>query len=85
MAPVASLDNKKMGYIDKLGNVVIPFVFSYANQFKNGLASVSDDNGTSWYYIDKSGRKYKDNKINEYQPPFVNSKELQGNNKPVAK
>jgi hypothetical protein len=85
LAPVASLDNKKMGYIDKLGNVVIPFVFSYANQFKNGLASVSDDNGTSWYYIDKSGRKYKDNKINEYQPPFVNSKELQGNNKPVAK
>ena len=44
-------DSPIYGYIDKMGNEVIPAKFSIAGDFKNGIASVDLDK-----YIDKTGK-----------------------------
>lgn len=51
--------NNKVGYVDKTGNVVIPFIYNEGNNFSEGLAAVAT--GYPWLgdrkysYIDKSG------------------------------
>lgn len=45
--------NDKYGYIDKLGNVVIPFIYDYGYTFSEGLACVGIDE--KYGYIDKGG------------------------------
>lgn len=47
-------DNGKWGFIDKTGEVVIPFNWKLAWSFSGGLAKVKDDNGKRWI-IDKTG------------------------------
>lgn len=43
------------GFIDKAGNIVIPLIYTKAEDFKNGLAKVMLDN--IWIYIDKNGNQ----------------------------
>lgn len=43
----------KKGYIDKNGNIVIPFQYDGAGKFQEGLAPVQ--RGRSWGYIDQKG------------------------------
>ena len=45
-----AVKDRKYGYIDPTGKVVVPFQFSYAKGFYNGKAQVNDD-----YFIDKTG------------------------------
>ncbi len=47
-------NNGKFGYIDKAGNVVIPFVYDYAAPFSEGLAYVCQ--GEKYGYIDTTGK-----------------------------
>jgi len=51
LAPVG-LKGKK-GFIDKNGNIVIPFQYKDAGNFHDGLAAVQE--GRSWGYIDQKG------------------------------
>lgn len=44
------------GYIDKKGNEVIPFIYSDAQAFSEGLAAVQTQYGEYWKFIDKSGK-----------------------------
>lgn len=46
--------NGKYGYIDKNGNVVIDFLYKYANEFNNGYAEVTNIDDTR-LLINKSG------------------------------
>ena len=48
--------NDKVGFIDTKGNMVIPAIYDYANDFSEGLAyvKVNDERG----YIDKRGVQY---------------------------
>jgi hypothetical protein len=46
---------KKWGYIDKTGRVIIPFKFSAAEDFSEGLAAAAGKNG-DYGYIDKTGK-----------------------------
>lgn len=50
--------NEKWGYINKLGQIVIPTQFVYAGQFKEGLAAVALRKGNKRVYgfINKSGQ-----------------------------
>ncbi len=47
--------NKKRGYIDTLGNVIIPAIYSSVSHFHEGLAIVSDD--IHDYIINPQGQK----------------------------
>ncbi|MDO4711827.1 MAG: WG repeat-containing protein [Peptostreptococcaceae bacterium] len=54
-----SLDNGRYGYIDRMGNVIIPHRFYAASPFKNGMARVSLDKDRydeQETYIDPLGR-----------------------------
>ena len=46
--------NHKWGFIDKTGKVVIPCQWKYANDFREGMATVEDNN--KWGLIDKTGK-----------------------------
>jgi hypothetical protein len=46
--------NKKWGYIDKTGRLIIPFKFDSAGYFSEGLAAVGIGDETG--YIDKTGK-----------------------------
>ena len=48
---------KGYGYFDKDINLVIPPKYHYANDFRNGYASVND--GNEWLYIDKKGNEIR--------------------------
>lgn len=48
--------DKKYGYIDPTGKVLIPYQFSYAKGFYNGKAQVNDS-----YFIDRTGQPITDN------------------------
>ena len=52
LAPVG-LKGKK-GFIDKTGNIVIPFRYKDAGNFHDGLAAVKE--GRRWGYIDRTGK-----------------------------
>lgn len=57
LALVYSEENGKYGYINKEWELVIPFKYSHAWSFENGLAKVCDEPAAEkWYYIDKSGK-----------------------------
>lgn len=48
--------DKKIGFIDKSGTLVIPYQFDFAYPFTNGLAAVgSYDTGNNFKYIDTQG------------------------------
>lgn len=61
--------NGKIGFANKLGEIVIPCQFDCAYYFENGKAKVSNDcneikdfehtrwESDSWYFIDKTGRR----------------------------
>ena len=51
--------NKKYGYIDKTGKLVIPCQWEDAMDFHLGGAGVKDKNG-KWGCIDKTGKIIKD-------------------------
>lgn len=58
-------DSPVYGYIDKMGNEVIPAKFSIAGDFKNGIALVDLEN-----YIDKTGKVLTGNEL-EFQDKIV--------------
>ena len=47
--------DRKWGFRDKAGNIVIPCEWEDAWSFSEGLARVKDDNGKMWK-IDKTGK-----------------------------
>ena len=61
--------NEKWGYINELGEIIIPAQFDWAESFSEGLAFVKlDDEG---YFIDTSGRivsKPTDNRFLKQRP-----------------
>jgi hypothetical protein len=60
--------NKKHGYMDKKGNIVIKPNLSYVTDFSDGIAPValsdSDWFATEWTYIDKKGSPIGSKKFN---------------------
>ena len=44
----------KFGFIDTNGDVIIPCIWTEADNFSDGHARVKDEDG-NWYTIDKSG------------------------------
>ena len=46
------------GFINRSGKEVIPFRYSFAESFKEGLAHVMKDG--KWIYIDKNGKTVKE-------------------------
>ena len=51
----------KYGFVDKSGKVVIPFIYDWANDFKDGLAMVvkdgkDADSNNEYGFVDKSGK-----------------------------
>lgn len=53
-----AMKNGKYGYIDEKGKIIIPFKFSTALAFENGVAIVSEDEaGENIYYIDSKGQE----------------------------
>jgi hypothetical protein len=49
-----SVDGELFGFVDAIGDEIIPFMFDYASEFHHGLARVSVEDGRSWF-IDRSG------------------------------
>ena len=47
----------KLGYVDKNGEIVIPFQYEKAKQFSEGLALVSKSRKGSFYFINKKGNR----------------------------
>ena len=55
--------NRKWGFVDKNGDVVIPFIYDGDKDFfwdteyvfKNGKANVKEEG--KWFYIDKQGNR----------------------------
>lgn len=57
LARVYSEEKGKYGYINKKWELVIPFKYSHAWDFENGLAKVSEEpEAEIWYHIDKNGQ-----------------------------
>lgn len=57
---LARVEKEKWGFIDKKGEVIIPFKYKYVLDFNEGLAAVSidDDGGTiSWGYVNTKGEE----------------------------
>ena len=55
-----------VGYIDKSGRTVIPFDFSFATAFSEGIAAVSEEDfyeSSTIYFIDKKGNRIGDSKF----------------------
>ncbi|WP_298425526.1 WG repeat-containing protein [uncultured Kordia sp.] len=55
IALAISKDNKKAGYINKYGKIIIPFKFSKATNFTNGYAKVQDANTKKYGIINEKG------------------------------
>jgi len=55
LAAVRSLEERKWGFIDNSGNIVLPCIYEWVGEsgFSDGLALVKDNN--KWGFIDKSG------------------------------
>ena len=58
MAAVYNRDNRKWGFINRNGTTVIPYEYTYVQNFDNELAAVSKgegmfDNKSNWGFIDK--------------------------------
>ena len=54
-----------VGYIDKVGKTVLPFNYSFATVFSEGIAAVSEDDfyeNPTIYFIDKKGNRIGDRK-----------------------
>ena len=57
LALVYSEEEGKYGYINKEWELVIPFKYSHAWEFQNGLAKVCEEpEAEKWYHIDKNGQ-----------------------------
>ena len=54
LRPVKGL-NGKWGFVDETGKGVVPFIYSAAGEFSEGLARVKDGSGF-WGFIDKTGK-----------------------------
>lgn len=65
---VVTNENNDRGYVDRTGNLVIPYQFKEANRFSEGLAGVRNENN-EWGYIDKTGKlviPYQFSRVNEF-------------------
>lgn len=60
--------NKKYGYIDKQGKIVIPAQFVYADDFSEGLAIVQKD--YKYYFINPQGEQAFDKQFSNRPLPF---------------
>ena len=49
------MQNKKYGYVDKSGTIVIPLEYDFAMYFEKGKARVKKDG--IYFSIDKTGKK----------------------------
>ena len=49
--------NKKVGYVDVKGNVVVPLIYDEGFPFSDGLAAVRM--GSKWGYVDMQGKLYR--------------------------
>lgn len=65
--------NRRLGFMDKKGNVIIEPTFAYAYPFKNGLAAVMNEN-KKWGYINKKGEIVIDYQFDKAYP-FWNHKQ----------
>jgi hypothetical protein len=56
-------DEGKYGYVNHENELIIPYQYSYAREFQNGFAMVSDSEGVEdieefiWYHIDETGKE----------------------------
>ncbi|WP_378177898.1 WG repeat-containing protein [Aquimarina sp. SS2-1] len=53
-------ENEKHGYINKVGEVIIPFIYDWGYRFNDGYAIVKK--GSQKFFIDKKGNKLKTEK-----------------------
>lgn len=61
---VLSYDTEKYGYFDTQGQKVIPFIFNFASDFKEGVAKVARND--KFGFIDKKGKVVIPFEYNEY-------------------
>ncbi len=59
LSPICS-DENKYGFVNKKGEVIIPYKNSSATVFNNGFSLVSINWIGPYFYIDKNGKEYKD-------------------------
>ena len=55
---IGPFEDAKFGYVDDTGIVVIPHIFRWGSNFKNGFALVLDNSG-KWLVIDREGNAKK--------------------------
>jgi hypothetical protein len=73
------LDAGKWGFINKQGDVVIPFQYDNVRSFKTNITGVCIDG--VWFFIDKNGYKISDKEyleIGEYGDELFNVKQFSG-------
>lgn len=68
LAKFYDTSNKKYGYIDKQGKIVIPAQFIYAEDFSEGLAVVQKD--YKYYFINPQGEQAFDKQFSNRPLPF---------------
>ena len=68
LAKFYDTSNKKYGYIDKQGKIVIPAQFVYADDFSEGLAIVQKD--YKYYFINPQGEQAFDKQFSNRPLPF---------------
>ena len=68
LAKFYDTSNKKYGYIDKQGKIVIPAQFVYADDFSEGLAIVQKD--YKYYFINPQGEQAFDKQFSNCPLPF---------------
>lgn len=73
LATFKDKNSKKIGFIDKNGEIVIPIIYDYASSFNNGFSSVQKD--SKWGIIDTTGKviipaKYDDVRQSEIKDEY---------------
>ncbi len=62
----------KWGYINRSGNLDIPYRFGTADFFSEGLAAVKNDKKKGWGFINKMGEFVIEPQFHSVRRPFVN-------------
>lgn len=52
-----AMKNDKYGYLDETGKLIIPFIYSSATIFSDGIASVYMEDSDESFYIDTKGKR----------------------------